>query len=111
MPTDYVASEHHEFLAATDQALANPRLQEIITVLGDRLGGQNRKAWAELPDSSLVRERARAIKDATLAELDKHLETLDASVVRNGGHVYWAENGVDAAQTVLDILRRAQATR
>jgi L-lactate dehydrogenase complex protein LldF len=54
-----------------------------------------------------VRERARAIKDATLAELDKHLETLEASVRRRGGHVYYAEDGADACQVILEIVQKA----
>ena len=76
MKTDYLRETHHEFLAASEEALADPRLQQILGQLGDTLGRRNRDAWAALPNSDLIRERARAIKDETLAELDKHLETL-----------------------------------
>ena len=109
--TDYVRQEHHEFLAASDAALANPNLQQILGRLGDSLGLRNREAWSDFAPSDQVRERARAIKDETLAELDKHLETLEANVVRNGGHVYWASEGEDACRFILEILASRNAQK
>lgn len=102
---DYLRQTHHEFLAAADEALANPKLQVILGRLGDTLGQRNREAWAQLPGSDQVREQARAIKEATLAELDKHLETLETSVQRLGGHVYWAEDAAAACRYVAEIVR------
>ncbi len=79
--------------------------------LGAWLGQKNKDAWAALPNSDKVRERARAIKDATLAELDTHLETLEASVERRGGTVHWAADGQAACAAVLEILQRPGATK
>lgn len=110
-PTDYLRSEHHEFLDASRAALANDGLQRILIQLGDSLGKQNRDAWAALPNSDAVRERARAIKDATLANLDQHLATLADSVERLGGHVHWAETGQDACRAIIDIIERRGATK
>src|SRR5258708_3840022 len=64
-----------------------------------------------MAESDLLRERARAIKDATLAELDRHLETLEASVVGRGGHVHYADDGPAACRIVLEVVRAAGATR
>ncbi len=108
--TDYLRSEHHEFLTASDVALADPNLQRILLKLGD-LSGRNRLAWNQLADSSLVRDKARSIKDATLAELDKHLETLEESVTSRGGTVHWAETGDEACKMILEILRSRGAQR
>lgn len=107
--TDYLRSTHHEFLEASDEALHNPKLQIILGQLGDTLGKKNKEAWAQLPQSDLVRERARTIKDQTLAELDRHLETLEKSVVARGGKVYWADDGEQACQFVLDIIKSKEA--
>ncbi len=109
--TDYVRQEHHQFLAASSAALNNKNLQNILGQLGDSLGLRNREAWATFPASDQVREHARAIKDATLADLDRHLETLEANVRRRGGHVYWAETGGEACQAVLEILGRHGARK
>ena len=109
--TDYVRQEHHEFMAASQSALDNPSLQKILGRLGDSLGLRNREAWSAFERSDEVRQKARAIKDETLAELDKHLETLEANVMRNGGHVHWAAEGQDACQYVLDILAKTAARK
>lgn len=110
-PTDYLRSEHHEFMAASDAALANPELQQILGRLGDSLGAKNREAWAAFADHDQVRERARAIKDETLANLHEHLAVLEANVVRRGGHVYWAATGEEARRSILEIIEQHGATR
>jgi L-lactate dehydrogenase complex protein LldF len=111
MKTEYLQHTHHEFLAASDDALADPRLQQILGQLGDTLGRRNREAWDALPGSDLIRERARAIKDGALAELDKHLATLEASVTGRGGHVHFADDGAEACRIVVEIIRQRQATK
>jgi len=111
MKTEYLQHTHHEFLAASDDALADPRLQQILGQLGDTLGRRNREAWDALPGSDLIRERARAIKDGALAELDKHLLALEASVKARGGHVHFADDGAEACRTVVEVIRQRQATK
>jgi len=102
---DYLRETHHEFLAASHEAIANPRLQTILGRLGDTLGQRNRDAWASFAPSNETREKARTIKDATLAELDTHLETLEASVQARGGQVHWAVDSGEACNIILDILQ------
>jgi L-lactate dehydrogenase complex protein LldF len=109
--TDYIRETHHEFLEASADALTNPGLQQILGQLGDSLGKKNREAWEQLPNSDLVRERARTIKDETLAELDKHLETLEKSVLARGGKVYFADDGEEACRQVIDIIQAKGARK
>src|SRR3954464_7345511 len=109
--TDYLRHTHHEFLAASDAALADPHLQQILGQLGDTLGRRNRDAWAALPNSDLIREQARAIKDATLADLDRHLTKLEEAVTARGGHVHWADDGTEACRIIVDLIRDRHATK
>jgi L-lactate dehydrogenase complex protein LldF len=109
--TDYIRSTHHEFLAASDKALRTPSLQIILGQLGDMLGQRNRDAWQLLPNSDLIRQRARQIKDDTLANLHEHLQTLEASVQRRGGQVHWAEDGEEACRIIVDLIKQKNATR
>src|SRR5437868_10965670 len=111
MNTDYLRHTHHEFLQASEEALADPRLQQILGQLGDTLGRRNREAWAALPNSDLIRERARTIKDETLAELDKHLAKLADSVETRGGNVHFAEDGAEACQIIVDLIRQRRMTK
>src|SRR5438094_5345670 len=103
---NYARHEHHDFLQASDQALADPPLQAALTRLTDTLMAGNRRGYAALADSDQLRDHAKRIKEHTLANLDKHLEQLEASVQKLGGHVYWAANAEDARQIVVDIAKR-----
>src|SRR5438445_7375812 len=104
--SNYARHEHHDFLAASQQALADPPLQAALVRLTDTLMAGNRRGYASLSDSGALRDHAKRIKEHTLAHLDRYLEQLEASVQRLGGHVYWAADAQEAKQTVLDIARR-----
>ncbi|MEX0585252.1 MAG: iron-sulfur cluster-binding protein, partial [Pirellulales bacterium] len=110
-PTDYLRHEHREFLAAADAAMANADLQGVLSQLADTLGVRNRAAWGEFHAGDAARQHARVIKDETLAELDRHLETLANSVERAGGHVHWAVDGPAACRTIVDLLQQRGARR
>ena len=107
----YERHEHHEFLAATDAALADASLQLILHRVSETLGARGRQAFTDFAGSGDVRDRARAIKDATLAELDKHLETLEANVKRRGGQVHYAADGAEACEIVKNILAKHNAKK
>lgn len=109
--TDYLRQTHHEFLAASHEALADPHLQQILGRLGDTLGRRNQEAWAALPNADLIREKARSIKDETLAELDQHLAKLEQSVIGRGGQVHFADDGAEACRIIVDLIRARQATK
>jgi L-lactate dehydrogenase complex protein LldF len=109
--TDYLRETHHEFVGAAEAALGDARLQQILGQLGDTLGRRNSEAWAALPNSDFIRERARTIKDETLAELDQHLTKLEETITARGGHVHWADHSADACNIIVDLIRRRQATR
>src|SRR5262245_25909476 len=93
--THYARHEHHDFLPAVGQALADAPLQVALGRLTSTLLAGNRRGFAALADSGKLREHAKRIKEHTLAHLDRYLEQLEAAVHRVGGEVHWA---ADAAQ-------------
>jgi L-lactate dehydrogenase complex protein LldF len=103
----FESREHHEFLTATRQALGNSGLQHALGRLAETLGQRNKDAYAALAGSDVLRDRARAIKDAALADLHQHLLTLEQSVRGRGGQVHYAENGAEACRQITEIIRRA----
>ncbi len=109
--TDYASHEHHDFLGASSQALADPPLQAALTRLTSTLMAGNRRGYAALADSARLRDHAKRIKEHTLAHLDQYLEQLEASVQRLGGKVHWAADAEEARQIVVDIARRAGCKR
>lgn len=101
----FAIHEHHEFLAASEEALESPNLQLALSRLGETLAAGNKTAFEKLPGSSLLRDKARAIKDETLAHLDEHILTLEQSIKARGGHVHFADDGADAIAIVKQIIR------
>jgi L-lactate dehydrogenase complex protein LldF len=109
--SDYARQEHHEFMEAAGQALADPPLQAALVRLTDTLMAANRRGYAALPESDQLRDHAKRIKEHTLAHLDHYLEQLEASVQRNGGQVHWANTAEDARQIVLQIAQQSNCKR
>jgi L-lactate dehydrogenase complex protein LldF len=110
-PTPYARHEHHDFQGASLEALGDAPLQAALVRLTGTLLAANRRGFAALADSSRLRDHAKRIKEHTLAHLDHYLEQLEASVVRNGGHVHWAATAADAREIVLDIAKKANCRR
>lgn len=104
---NYAQHEHHDFLGASAQALADPTLQQALVRLTDTLMAGNRRGYAALADSSDLRDHAKRIKQHTLAHLDQYLLELEASVQKLGGKVHWAATAEDARKIVVDIAKAA----
>src|SRR5579871_4799009 len=108
---DYAHHEHHDFLGAARQALADPPLQAALIRLTGTLMAGNRRGYAALADSDRLRDHAKRIKEHTLAHLDVYLEQLEQSIQRAGGRVHWAADADEARRIVLDIARQADCHR
>lgn len=108
---NYAQHEHHDFLGGVTQALGDQPLQAALVRLTDTLMAGNRKGYAALGDSSDLRDHAKRIKEHTLAHLDRYLEELDASIVRNGGHVHYADDAADACRIITEIAAKANCKR
>src|SRR3984885_7192877 len=109
--TDYASHEHHDFLGAARQALADPPLQAALVRLTGTLMAGNRRGYAALADSSELRDHAKRVKEHTLAHLDRYLEQLESSVQKVGGHVHWATTAEDARRIVVEIARQTNSKR
>jgi L-lactate dehydrogenase complex protein LldF len=108
---DYLRETHHEFEQASEAALGDDRLQALLGKLYDSLGRKNREAWSSFPQGDDCREAARRIKDETLAELDRHLETLEESVTKLGGKVHWALDAADACLIISRVIQSHNAKK
>lgn len=86
-------------------ALKDAFLQQALTIATTKFIGLRREAFATLPEGEELRDRARAIKEATLERLDHYLGMLADNVERLGGHVHWAETGAEAREIILRLCR------
>jgi L-lactate dehydrogenase complex protein LldF len=86
-------------------ALKDAFLQEALTIATTKFIDLRRESFAGFPQGEALRDRARAIKEATLQRLDAHLERLADNVERLGGVVHWATTADEAREIVLRLAR------
>src|SRR5919199_6111069 len=92
--------------ALTDEQL-RAALRNLVTTFGER----RKVAITTVDDWEGLRERARAIKDETLAHLDKYLEEFADNAERAGAQIHWARDAREACAIVLKLLRGRDASR
>jgi len=97
------------FRQRAGSAMKDAFLQEALTIATTKFIGLRREAFEDFPEGETLRNRARAIKEATLQRLDHHLETLIGNVERLGGHVHYAATSEEARSIIVDIARRTGA--
>ncbi|MDQ7849034.1 MAG: LutB/LldF family L-lactate oxidation iron-sulfur protein [Armatimonadota bacterium] len=99
------------FREASARAVLDPTLREAIRRVTDNLVARRAQVTAELPHFNALRDRAKRIKEHTLANLDRYLEQLEGAVHARGGHVHWARDAEEAAACVVRVCREAGARR
>lgn len=92
------------------RALADGQLHAALRTATARFVAARRSAFADLPEGEALRDRARAIREATLARLDHYLGQLADQVERTGGVVHWARDAGEA-RTIIVGLARARGVR
>jgi L-lactate dehydrogenase complex protein LldF len=93
------------FSERASAALRDEFLQEALTIATTKFIGLRKEAFGGFPEGDGLRDRARAIKEATLQKLDVYLGELADNVERLGGHVHWATTGEEAREIVLALCR------
>jgi iron-sulfur cluster protein len=93
------------FPKAASVALRDSQLRRNLTKATTTIRSKRQSAISELPDWPALRSAGGAIKDTSLAALDRHLVALEAAVVAAGGAVHWANDGNEGCSIVADIAR------
>jgi L-lactate dehydrogenase complex protein LldF len=91
------------------RALADPVLQQALSLAKSGFQEKRRAAADRLPEFEALRDRAREIKDHTLAHLDLYLEAFEQRVLERGGKVHWARDAAEARAIVLRLCKGAGA--
>jgi L-lactate dehydrogenase complex protein LldF len=72
---------------------------------------QRDAAAAEVPAWEALRTTAAAIKDHTLANLDRYLAEFEGQLTANGGHVHWAHDAADARRIIAGLAHARGVAR
>ncbi len=93
------------------RALKDDQLRGALRNLVSTFGERRKAAISTVDDWEGLRERARAIKDETLAHLDHYLETFADNAEQAGAQIHWARDGAEACRIVIGLLKERNATR
>src|SRR5437868_4492429 len=87
-------------------ALSNAQLQKALAIATTKFTLGRGMAVASVGDEwNLLRERAREIKEHSIANLDHYLGKFAAKIEELGGRVYWARDARDANAYITGLAR------
>jgi L-lactate dehydrogenase complex protein LldF len=92
------------YATRVNQALADENLHVALERATSRLAGKRAQAMAVV-DAPRIRDDARAIREATVANLPNLLEELEANLTANGCQVHWAADAREAQELVTGIAQ------
>lgn len=92
-------------------ALNDVQLRSALKNLAKTFGERRKIAVTTVDDWEGLREKARAVKDETLAHLDKYLEKFVENAEKAGAKVHWARDGKEANSIVLNLINERKATK
>ncbi|MFC4948527.1 LutB/LldF family L-lactate oxidation iron-sulfur protein [Pseudonocardia sp. GCM10023141] len=93
------------FPDAARGALADSQLRRNLGHATRTIRGKRAAVVAELDDWEQLRLAGSALKAATMARLDEHLERLEREVAARGGTVHWARDANEANAIVTRLVR------
>jgi len=99
------------YVSEAGKAVKNQVLQRALADLQHRFGRGTAASYLKLPEGPDLRLKAHEIRMKTIENLDLVLETLAANIRKNGGHVFFAEDGRAAVNYCLQVAHRHKAKR
>lgn len=96
-----------KFKSKAEAALDNKQLQQALARMQSHFVDKRAVAMAQLPDYAALRDRAAAIRDEALRNLDRYLDRFEQAATAAGAQVHWAETAEEANRIVATIARQA----
>ena len=93
-----------------ETGIHNDIMRAALGAATGRFATQRLASLATLPDADAVRDRARAMRRRTIAQLDRYLIELSDQVEAAGGVVHWAPDAA-AAQRIITGIAQANQVR
>ncbi len=100
-----------EFTRTAADTLSDARIQDSLRGLYSGFSKARERAGEATPGWEEMRDRAKAVKTHTIANLDYYLEQVEARVTESGGNVFFARDGEAASRYILDLVDREGVRR
>ena len=94
------------YVTEARKAIKNQVLQRALADLQNRFGRGTAECYRRLPEGPDLRLKAHEIRMQTVENLDVVLDTLAANIRKNGGQVFFAEDGQAAVNYCLEVAHR-----
>jgi L-lactate dehydrogenase complex protein LldF len=101
-------TQRQSFAENSQRALTNAPLQRALTIATGKATNARHEAVTKVGAENWeqLRERAHAIKEHTINNLDFYLEKFSANVERAGGNVFWAGTADEACRYIAELAHR-----
>jgi L-lactate dehydrogenase complex protein LldF len=93
------------------EALMDAQLHAALQNLSSTFGERRKIAMSSVDDWEGLRERARHVKEETLAHLDQYLEQFVEMAEKAGTKIHWARDGKEACEIILTLIGERNATK
>jgi L-lactate dehydrogenase complex protein LldF len=104
-----MSSPVKQFKAQAEIVARDLRHREIIQTALEKYGAVRDQTRGTFQDYAAARDAAAGIKWETINHLDQYLEQLVAKLETRGTKVHWADNGAQAREIILGIVREKKA--
>jgi L-lactate dehydrogenase complex protein LldF len=111
MNTSPESRHANAFPAQARSALQDATLKKALRNATDLFAERRNAAIGAVPDWQALREQARQIKDATVADLAHYIEQFADNAERAGAQVHWARDASEACQIIQKLAEDNQAKR
>jgi L-lactate dehydrogenase complex protein LldF len=98
------------FLARAERDLRDDQLRARVRNATEMMAARRLDALAGLADPDGVRDAARGLRAAAMAELPSLLDSWSTRLEALGGHVHWATDAEEATSIVRELIRAEGAT-
>jgi iron-sulfur cluster protein len=92
-----------------ESALQDENLQQALSALTQGIRIMRAQGLQSLPDYQELRERARAIKEDVIANLDGYLDSLKKQIEARGGRVFFAADAQAARSHIVELAKERRA--
>jgi L-lactate dehydrogenase complex protein LldF len=99
----------NDFRRRARDAIADPRLQNVLDKHGQRVRAARKQAFDPLPEADDLRKRGRQVRLDTLHRLEENIARFIQQARSNGFQIHRAGSAAEAQQIVLDLVRNRNA--
>jgi L-lactate dehydrogenase complex protein LldF len=98
------------FPMAARSMMGDTQLRKNVRHATDVIQAKRARVVGEMPDWQALRESGKQIRQHTMEHLDFYLEEFEKNCTAAGGIVYWARDGAEARQIIVDLVKASGQT-